>query len=73
MLRVAIGFVVIALIAAVLGFTGIGAGAAGIAQAIFFIFIVLAIASFFFGRSRRLTRSKEQTKSSVAPHSSPPR
>lgn len=72
MLRVAIGFVVIALIAAVLGFTGIGAGVAGIAQVLFFIFIVLAIASFFFGRGRRLTGSKGQTKSSVAPHSSPP-
>ncbi len=73
MLRFAIGFLVIALIAAFLGFTGIGAGAAGIAKVVFFIFIVLALASFFFGRGRRLTGSKEQTKPSVTPHSSPPR
>lgn len=72
MLRVAIGFLVIALIAAFLGFTGIGAGAAGIAKVLFFIFIILAIGSFFFGRGRRLTGSKVQTKPSAAPHSSPP-
>ena len=46
MLHYAIVFFVIALIAAVFGFGGIAAGAVGIAKVLFFIFVVLAIASF---------------------------
>jgi len=42
-----IGFFVLALIAAVLGFGGIARGAAGIAKVLFFVFLVLLIISFF--------------------------
>ncbi|MGD9834926.1 MAG: DUF1328 domain-containing protein [Piscinibacter sp.] len=45
MLRYAIAFFVIALIAAVFGFGGIAASAAGIAQLLFYGFIVLAVIS----------------------------
>lgn len=43
MLRWAIAFFVIALLAAVFGFGGIAAGAAGIARILFFIFLVLFV------------------------------
>ena len=46
MLHYAVVFFVIALIAAVLGFSGIAAGAAGIAKGLFVVFLVMAIASF---------------------------
>ena len=46
MLHYAVVFFVIALIAAVLGFGGIAAGAAGIAKTLFFVFIALAVISF---------------------------
>ena len=42
-------FLVVALIAGALGFTGLSAGTAWIARVFFFIFLVLFIASFFFG------------------------
>ena len=42
MLHYAVVFFVIALIAALFGFTGIAAGAANIAQVLFVVFIVLA-------------------------------
>lgn len=42
-------FLVIALVAAVFGFTGIAAGAASIAKTIFFIFLVLVIVSAILG------------------------
>jgi uncharacterized membrane protein YtjA (UPF0391 family) len=45
MLRWALGFFVIALIAAVLGFGGIAVAAAGIAKIIFYIFLVLFLVS----------------------------
>jgi uncharacterized membrane protein YtjA (UPF0391 family) len=45
MLRWAIGFFIIALIAAVLGFGGIAVAAAGIAKIIFYIFVALFILS----------------------------
>jgi uncharacterized membrane protein YtjA (UPF0391 family) len=45
MLRWAIGFFIIALIAAVLGFGGIAVAAAGIAKIIFYIFLALFIIS----------------------------
>ena len=41
MLRWSLGFFVVALIAAVLGFTGIVVAAAGIAKILFFLFLVL--------------------------------
>lgn len=47
-------FFIIALLAAVFGFTGISVAAAGIARVLFFIFIVLFIISLIFGvRARR--------------------
>jgi uncharacterized membrane protein YtjA (UPF0391 family) len=52
MLHYAVVFFVIALVAALFGFGGIAAGAVGIAKILFFIFIVLAIASFIFGSMR---------------------
>ena len=45
MLRWAIGFFIVALIAAALGFGGIAAAAAGIAKFIFCIFVILFVAS----------------------------
>jgi uncharacterized membrane protein YtjA (UPF0391 family) len=45
MLRWALGFFIAALLAAVLGFTGIAVAAAGIAKIIFFIFLVLFLVS----------------------------
>jgi uncharacterized membrane protein YtjA (UPF0391 family) len=45
MLRWALGFFIVALIAAVLGFTGIAVAAAGIAKVLFFIFLVLFLIS----------------------------
>ena len=50
MLRWTITFLVIAIIAAKLGFGGIDAGAAGIAKILFYIFLVLFVLSFFIGR-----------------------
>lgn len=49
MLRWVIIFLVIALIAGVLGFTGIAEGAAEIAQVIFFIFLALLVLALVFG------------------------
>jgi uncharacterized membrane protein YtjA (UPF0391 family) len=45
MLRWALGFFVVALIAALLGFGGIAVAAAGIAKIIFYIFVVLFVVS----------------------------
>lgn len=53
MLRYAAVFFVIALIAALFGFGGLASSAAGIAQILFFVFVVLAIGSFLFGLIRR--------------------
>jgi len=52
MLRWALGFFVIALIAAVLGYGGLAAGAAGIAKILFFGFLVLAAISLIAGLVR---------------------
>lgn len=49
MLHDATVFLVIALIAAVFGFGGIVAGAVEIAKILFFIFVIMAIVSFFMG------------------------
>jgi uncharacterized membrane protein YtjA (UPF0391 family) len=43
MIRWAIGFFVIALLAALLGFTGVAVAFAGIAKILFYIFIVLFV------------------------------
>lgn len=50
MLRLALLFVVIAIIAAVLGFGGVAGLTADIALLLFFGFLVLAAAAFIFGR-----------------------
>jgi len=49
MLRWAVIFFIVALIAAVLGFGGIAATASGIAQTLFYIFLVLFLISLLFG------------------------
>jgi uncharacterized membrane protein YtjA (UPF0391 family) len=46
-------FFIVALIAAVLGFGGIAAGAAGIAKILFFIFLVAFVVSLLMGVFRR--------------------
>lgn len=53
MLRFAVVFFVIALIAAAFGFGGIASSAVGIAQTLFYIFVILAVASFLIGLIRR--------------------
>jgi uncharacterized membrane protein YtjA (UPF0391 family) len=52
MLQWAALFLVIALIAALFGFGEIAASAAGIARILFFIFLVLFVASLLFGGLR---------------------
>jgi uncharacterized membrane protein YtjA (UPF0391 family) len=49
MLSWAIGFFILALIAAVLGFGGIAAGAAGIAKLLFWGFVILFVVSLVVG------------------------
>lgn len=53
MLHYAVVFFVIALIAAVFGFTGIAAGAAGIAKILFVLFLIGAVIAFFISLGRR--------------------
>jgi uncharacterized membrane protein YtjA (UPF0391 family) len=54
MLYWALVFFLVAIIAALFGFTGISVAAAGIAKVLFFIFLILFVISLIFGvRSRR--------------------
>jgi uncharacterized membrane protein YtjA (UPF0391 family) len=53
MLSWALTFLVIALIAGLLGFTNIYVAAAGIAQILFFVFLVLFVISLIGGRMAR--------------------
>lgn len=53
MLRWALGFFIVALIAAVFGFGGIAAGAAGIGKILFIGFLVLAVGALIFGKLPR--------------------
>ena len=53
MLNYAAMFFVIALIAAIFGYTGIAAGAAEMAQILFFVFAVLFALSLILGLIRR--------------------
>ena len=53
MLHYAVVFLVIALVAAVFGFGGIAAGAVGIAKVLFFVFVIMAVATFLFGLIRK--------------------
>ena len=50
MLRYAVIFLVVAIIAAVFGFGGIAGEAAWIAKILLVVFLILAVASFLFGR-----------------------
>jgi uncharacterized membrane protein YtjA (UPF0391 family) len=49
MLRAALAFFIIAIIAGVFGFTGIAAGAAGIAKILFWGFVILAVLALVGG------------------------
>jgi len=49
MLRWALIFLVVALLAGVLGFAGIMVAAAGIAKLLFYLFVVLFVISLFMG------------------------
>jgi uncharacterized membrane protein YtjA (UPF0391 family) len=54
MLRSSIVLLIIAIIAAFLGFGGIAAAATSIAKLLFWIFLALFVLSLLFGRSLRL-------------------
>jgi uncharacterized membrane protein YtjA (UPF0391 family) len=51
MLRWAVIFLVIALVAALFGFTGIATAAAGIAKFLFFLFLAMCLILFILGMS----------------------
>jgi len=53
MLRWALIFFVVALLAAVLGFTGIAVAAAGVAKVLFFLFVVLFLITLLGHVTRR--------------------
>ncbi len=53
MLQYAVVFLVIALVAALFGFGGLAASAAGIAKILFFVFLIMAAATFLFGLLKR--------------------
>jgi uncharacterized membrane protein YtjA (UPF0391 family) len=53
MLRWALAFFIIALVAAVFGFFGLAVAAAGVAKILFFIFLVLFLVSLLGGLMRR--------------------
>jgi len=53
MLRWALGFFIVALIAALFGFAGIAVAAAGIAKILFFIFVILFLATLLGHLVRR--------------------
>lgn len=53
MLRWAVIFFVIAIVAAVLGFGGIAAGATEIARILFFIFLLVFVVTLVMGLARR--------------------
>ncbi len=53
MLRYALAFFVVALIAAVFGFTGIAVAAAGVAKLLFFVFLVLFLMTLVGSLFRR--------------------
>ena len=49
MLQLAVFLIVIALIAALLGFGGLAGSFVGLAKIVFFVFLILAVLSFFGG------------------------
>ncbi|WP_029606188.1 DUF1328 domain-containing protein [Kozakia baliensis] len=54
LLRWTVVFLILALLAGVLGFGGISADFAYIGKILFFIFLVLLVVSFVLGRGRRM-------------------
>lgn len=54
MLRWALAFFIVAIIAAVFGFTGIAVASAGIAKLLFFIFVVLFLLALIGSAFRRV-------------------
>jgi uncharacterized membrane protein YtjA (UPF0391 family) len=53
MLYYSVVFFIVALVAAVFGFTGLAAGAAGIAKVLFVLFLIGAVVTFFISVGRR--------------------
>jgi uncharacterized membrane protein YtjA (UPF0391 family) len=53
MLNWALAFFLIAILAAVLGFSGIAVASAGIAKALFFVFLVIFLVTLVMGVARR--------------------
>jgi uncharacterized membrane protein YtjA (UPF0391 family) len=49
MLRWAMGFLVLAIVAALLGFGGLASTSAGIAKTLFIVFLIIAAVTFIFG------------------------
>lgn len=56
MLSWSLTFFVLAIVAAIFGFTGIAVAAAGIAKILFVVFLILFIASFFFRAADKADR-----------------
>jgi uncharacterized membrane protein YtjA (UPF0391 family) len=53
MLNWALAFFLIAIVAAILGFTGIAVAFAGVAKILFFVFLVVFLVSLLMGVTRR--------------------
>lgn len=53
MLHYAVVFLIITLVAALLGFTGVAASAVGIARILFFVFLLLFVVTLVVGLMRR--------------------
>lgn len=51
MLRAALAFLILSLVAAFFGFTGLAGTSSSSAQILFVVFLVLFLSSFLFGRS----------------------
>jgi uncharacterized membrane protein YtjA (UPF0391 family) len=49
MLRWALGFLVLAIVAAFFGFGGVAAASAGIAKTLFYLFLIVFLLTLFFG------------------------
>jgi len=52
MLNWAVTFFIVAIIAAMLGFTSIAGSAVEIAKVLFFVFLIMAVVTFIYGRTR---------------------
>ncbi len=52
MLHYAVTFFIIALVAAILGFGGIAGSAIEIAKILFFVFLILSVVVFIFGKRK---------------------